>query len=81
MLVALVTASAVALAAIYLAHGFNHRSTVAYLGTAAALVLTGVLASVFVEACNFTGLADEEATFRRSARPRSTSAASCWPGS
>ena len=63
MLVALVTAPAVALAAIYLAHGFNHRSTVAYLGTAAALVLTGVLASVFVEACNFTGLADEEATF------------------
>ena len=62
LLVALVTASAVALAAIYLAHGFNHRSTVAYLGTAAALVLTGVLASVFVER-NFTGLADEEATF------------------
>jgi len=63
LLVALVTASAVAFAAIYLAHGLNHQSTVAYLGTAASLLLTGVLASIFVEASQFSGLADEEATF------------------
>ena len=59
--VALVGSAAIAFVALYLAHGFNDRTTVALLGTLGSLLLTGVLALVFVGASHFTGLADEEA--------------------
>ena len=59
--VALVGSAAIAFAALYLAHGFNERTTVALLGTFASLLLTGILAVAFVGASNFTGLASEEA--------------------
>jgi uncharacterized membrane protein len=65
LLVALVSASAVAFAAIYLAHGFNAMSTVALLGTLSALALTAVLATIFVGAAGITGLASDEAAFLR----------------
>ena len=61
--VAIVGSAAIMFLALYLAHGINARSTAAILGTMTSLVLTGVLAVVFVEAANFTGLASEEATF------------------
>lgn len=61
--VALVGGAAIALVAVYLAHGLHLSTTVAVLGTFASLALTGVLAWVFVEACLFTGLASEEAAF------------------
>lgn len=63
LLVALISASAIAFAAIYLAHGFNTMSTVALLGTIASLVLTAVLATIFVDLARITGLASEEAAF------------------
>ncbi|MGH9246080.1 MAG: YibE/F family protein [Acidimicrobiales bacterium] len=63
--VALVGAAAIALVALYLAHGVNERTTVAVLGTLASLVLTGVLAAVFVAATNLTGLAGEETGYLR----------------
>lgn len=55
----LVAASLVAFIALYLAHGITIRTSVALLGTLASLLVTGVLALVFVAACNITGLADE----------------------
>lgn len=59
-----VTGSAVIMfAAIYLAHGFNARSSTAILGTLISLLLTGVLALVFVDAARFTGFGSEEAVF------------------
>lgn len=61
--VALVGSSAIALNALYLAHGFSARTTAAVLGTLLSLGLVGVLAAVFVDVARFTGLADEEATF------------------
>ncbi len=61
--VGLVGGAAIALVAIYLAHGLHLSTTVAVLGTFASLALTGILAWVFVEACRFTGLASEEAAF------------------
>ncbi len=61
--VALVGAAVVAFLALYLAHGFNERTTVALLGSFAALGLTGLLALLFVGAAKFTGLAQEEAGF------------------
>lgn len=61
--VALVGTSAVALVALYLTHGVNHGTTVAFLGTMASLGLTGLLAVVFVQLTTLTGLASEEVTF------------------
>ncbi len=61
--VALVGSSAIALTALYLAHGLSARTTAAVLGTLLSLGLVGVLAAVFVDLARFTGLADEEATF------------------
>ncbi|MGI9053507.1 MAG: YibE/F family protein [Ilumatobacteraceae bacterium] len=60
--VALVTAGAVAILALYLAHGFGPATDVALLSTFASLAITGVLAWIFVEAARFTGLTDD-ATF------------------
>lgn len=61
--VAIVGASAVAFVALYLAHGFGPLTSVALLGTLGALVVTVVLAQVFVELAHLSGLANEEATF------------------
>lgn len=61
--VALVGSSLVAALAIYLSHGFDARSGTAVVGTLASLGLVAVLAWAFTEAGDFTGLADEDATF------------------
>jgi len=47
----------------YLSHGFNKKTHVAILGTVISLVITGILATVFVEVTNLTGFASEEAGF------------------
>ncbi|MDP9441113.1 MAG: YibE/F family protein [Actinomycetota bacterium] len=59
--VSLTGSSVIMLAALYLSHGFNDRSTTAVLGTLASLGLTGVLAAMFVGLTHLTGLADEDA--------------------
>lgn len=61
--VALVAASVIAFAALYLAHGVNETTTVALLGTLSALALTGLLASLFTSAAQITGLASEDQIF------------------
>ena len=61
--VALVGSAAVALAAIYLAHGVNAASSTALIGTFASLAIVGVLAWLFVEACRFSGLSSEESIY------------------
>ena len=63
VLVAIVGASAIAFASLYLAHGFNSPTNVALLSTLAALSITGVLAWIFIEATTLTGLTDENAGF------------------
>jgi uncharacterized membrane protein len=65
--VAVVGAAAVMFVALYLTHGVNARTTTAVLGTLASLALTAVLASLFVGASRFTGLASEEANFLQAA--------------
>ena len=62
VLVALVGAGAVAYVALYVAHGFNLMTTVALLGTLAALLLTALLSWLTVEAAHFTGFTTEEST-------------------
>jgi len=61
VLVAVFGASAIAYLALYLANGFNTRTTVALLGTLAALALTVLLASVFTSLAQISGFASEEA--------------------
>lgn len=47
----------------YLAHGFNKKTSVAIVSTFTAMIITGILASVFVELSRLTGLSSEEAGF------------------
>jgi uncharacterized membrane protein len=61
--VAIVGAALIMFVNLYLAHGFNARTTTAILGTMASLLLTGLLAVLFVEVGHFTGFGSEEASF------------------
>ena len=61
--VAVIAAGAISFLALYLAHGFTTMTTVALLGTLGALILTAVLAVVFMELAQFSGLASEESSF------------------
>ena len=65
LFVAIVGSSAVAFIALYLSTGFNTMTTVALLGTLAALALTAVLGWIFFELSKFTGAVSEEATYVR----------------
>lgn len=47
----------------FLSHGFNKKTLVAIIGTLIALIATGFLATLFVEAAKLTGFASEEAGF------------------
>jgi uncharacterized membrane protein len=59
--VSLVGSAVVMLVALYLAHGFNDRTTTAVIGTLVSLGLTGALAVLFIALTELTGLADEDA--------------------
>ena len=61
--VAIVGALTIALITIPLAHGVGPKSIAAVLGTAASLLLTALLASIFTEAAHLTGFSSEEASF------------------
>lgn len=47
----------------YLSHGVNKKTTIAICGTIISLILTGFLATIFVEISKLTGTASEEATY------------------
>lgn len=47
----------------YLSHGLNKKTTLAVIGTVISLAITGVLATIFVDATHLTGFASEEAGF------------------
>jgi uncharacterized membrane protein len=58
-----ITASAlIVFVVLYVAHGFNARTTTALIGTLFGLVLTAVLASFAVSFANITGFASEDVT-------------------
>ncbi len=66
LLVAVAGSAVIVFLALYIAHGFNARTSVAVIGTLASLALTGVLASIAVSATHLTGLASEESTYVQS---------------
>ncbi|MQA83024.1 MAG: YibE/F family protein [Streptosporangiales bacterium] len=61
--VATVTASAIMILTLYLAHGLSARTSVALVGTLGALVLAGALGAVFTTVGHFTGYMDESVQF------------------
>lgn len=63
--VALVGASAVMLITISLTHGLGAQSAAAMLGTTCALLLTALLAGLFIELASITGLVSEDARLLR----------------
>jgi uncharacterized membrane protein len=65
-IVALVAAGAIMFVVLFLAHGVNARTATALLGTMVSLVLTGVLAQIFVSATALSGLTSDEATYVKS---------------
>ena len=69
LLVALIGAMAIMLATITLTHGANVKSATAMLGTASSLLLTALLALLFVELAHITGFSSEEATLLQGAAP------------
>jgi len=61
--VAIVGASTIMIATLYLSYGFSVRTSVSLLGTLFSLTLTGVLGLIFTTAGRFTGLADETSRY------------------
>ncbi len=59
LLVAIVGSAAIALAVLYLTHGFSLLTTVAVVGTLSSLALTGVLGALSVGALHLTGVTDD----------------------
>jgi len=60
-LVAIVSATAIAYAVLYITNGVNTMATVALLATLVALALTVVLATLFTDLAHLTGTANEDA--------------------
>ncbi len=65
LLVALVGSLAIMFATIALTHGVGAKSLAALLGSATTLLLTALLALIFVEVANITGFSSTEATLLR----------------
>jgi len=63
LLIAIVGSAAIMLTVLYLTHGFSLSTTVAVVGTLAALALTGALSAIAVSAMHLTGIADDLSTF------------------
>lgn len=53
----------------YFSHGLNKKTTIAIIGTLLSLVLTGVLANVFVDLAKLSGFSTEEANFLQTFYP------------
>lgn len=63
VLVATVGALAIAMASLYLAHGFTDLTHVALLGATGALTITVILSSAMTNLASFSGLAGEESLY------------------
>lgn len=63
VLIAIVGSMMIIPVTFYMSHGFNKKTTVAIVGTIIAMIITGVLASIFIEIGKLTGLSSEEAGF------------------
>lgn len=63
ILIAILASIAIVPVTFYLSHGFNRKTSTAIAGTFIALIITGVLATIFVSVTRLTGFSSEEAGF------------------
>ncbi|MCA2212009.1 YibE/F family protein [Jidongwangia harbinensis] len=63
LLVAVVGASAIMFAALYLTHGVTVHTSVAVAGTLASLVLTGILGAVFTSLLHLSGVGSDDTSY------------------
>jgi uncharacterized membrane protein len=63
VLVSVFIAGLILASALFLTHGLNSRSLVAFLGTFGAVLVTGILATVWVKMARLTGLSSDEAIY------------------
>ena len=63
VLTSIAIAAVILFLAIFLTHGFNRESGVAFSGTVLAVILTGILAYVGVELASLSGFASDEAVY------------------
>lgn len=66
LLISLIGSVLIACTSLYLAHGFNRRTSIALLSTIITLVLSTVLAVIFVYIGKLFGMGNEEAVFLQS---------------
>jgi uncharacterized membrane protein len=62
-LTALLSAAIIVPVTFYLSHGFSKKTHIAIVGTTISLIVTVILAAIFIKVANLTGLASEEALF------------------
>jgi uncharacterized membrane protein len=48
---------------VFLSHGFNRKTAIAFLGTLISLIITGILSIIYTAAVRLTGYSTDEATF------------------
>lgn len=63
VLVSVGVASLMLACALFLTHGFRARTTIAFVGTCSAVVLTGVLAAIWVRFSHLTGLSSDASIY------------------
>jgi uncharacterized membrane protein len=63
LMVALIASIVILLVSYYLTHGIHDKSTIAIIGTFAALTLTGILAIMFSSLSKLTGFGNEDVAF------------------
>lgn len=66
ILIAIIASLIIIPVTFYLSHGFNRKTTMSVIGTMIALLVTGILATIFVDAAKLTGFSSEEAGFLES---------------
>lgn len=67
--VAIIASMVIVPVSFFLSHGINKKTISAVIGTAIALIITGVLANFFVNTVNLSGFASEESSFVEAAKP------------
>lgn len=63
LIISLVATFFIAFLSLYLAHGFNKRTTIALISTLTTLCLSALLATLFVALAKLSGLGSEETTY------------------
>ena len=63
VMVAILASAVIIPSTFYLSHGFNKKTHIAIAGTLFSLIITGILATIFVKAANLSGFSSEEANF------------------